>query len=66
MKVSKMNFFLQLYQFSEGKVLQRKQVAAMVALPPEELKDLLSQVAKLRRNKGWELALPPDDDFIKR
>ncbi|XP_046662754.1 DNA-directed RNA polymerase III subunit RPC5 [Homalodisca vitripennis] len=55
-----------LYQLSEGKVLERKQVAATVRLPPEELKTLLSQVARLRRNKGWELVLPPDSEFIDR
>lgn len=57
-------FLSQLYQLSQGKVLERKQVAATVKLPPEELKELLSQVARLRRLKGWELVLPPDSHFI--
>lgn len=38
----------------------------MVALPPEEIEDMLSQVAKPKQKKGWELALPPDNDFIER
>ncbi|XP_054281146.1 DNA-directed RNA polymerase III subunit RPC5-like [Macrosteles quadrilineatus] len=56
-----------LYEFSEGKILQRRQVAEMVALPPEEIEGMFSQVAKKSKpKKGWELALPPDNDFIER
>uniref|UniRef100_A0A1B6DQ29 DNA-directed RNA polymerase III subunit RPC5 n=1 Tax=Clastoptera arizonana TaxID=38151 RepID=A0A1B6DQ29_9HEMI len=55
-----------LYLLSDGQMVERKKIAATVKLPPEELKEILSQVAKLKLNKGWVLRLPKDEEFLNR
>ncbi|XP_063240681.1 DNA-directed RNA polymerase III subunit RPC5 [Bacillus rossius redtenbacheri] len=55
-----------LHQLDQHQFVDRRQVAAEVRLPFEEVKELLSQVARLRPGRGWELLLPLDDDFLSR
>lgn len=38
----------------------------MIRIPTEEVKEIFTGIAKLRHNKGWELALPTDHDFISK
>lgn len=33
-------------------------------IPSEEVKEIFTGVSKLRHNKGWELSLPADQDFL--
>jgi len=33
-------------------------------LPSDVVKDMLTQVARMRVNAGWELRLPTDDAFL--
>lgn len=35
-------------------------------IPAEEVKEILTGISKLRHNKGWELSVPSDVDFIYR
>lgn len=38
----------------------------MIRIPTEEVKEIFTGIAKLKHNKGWELALPTDHDFITK
>lgn len=51
---------------NEGRAVERKQISQTVRLPADELKNILCQFAKLKRNKAWVLCLPPDKDFIDK
>lgn len=33
-------------------------------IPSEEVKEIFTGISKLRHNKGWELSLPGDQDFL--
>lgn len=51
---------------SEGKTVDRKLISSTVRLPADELKHILCQFAKYKRNVGWVLCLPTDKDFIEK
>nr|XP_057917524.1 DNA-directed RNA polymerase III subunit RPC5 [Doryrhamphus excisus] len=55
-----------MWRFTLERSLMRKEVAAIIKLPPEDVKDFLEQVAVPRVNRGWEFLLPADVDFIKK
>lgn len=38
----------------------------MIRIPAEEVKEIFTGIAKLRHNRGWELALNADQDFISK
>ncbi|TRY83778.1 hypothetical protein DNTS_025263 [Danionella cerebrum] len=56
----------QMWRFTLERTLMRKEVAAVVKLPPEDVKDFLEQMASPRLNRGWEFLLPTDLDFVKK
>jgi len=41
-------------------------VMSVIKLPSEEIREILEQVSRLQVNKGWELQLPFDKDFVSR
>ncbi|XP_051925616.1 DNA-directed RNA polymerase III subunit RPC5 [Hippocampus zosterae] len=55
-----------MWRFTLERSLMRKEVAAVIKLPPEDVKDFLEQVAVPRANRGWEFLLPSDPDFVKK
>lgn len=57
------NLCSQLYLFTKSQYVDRRKVAAAVKLPSEEVKEILSSVARFQPEKGWELFIPPDPDF---
>lgn len=55
------------WRFTQCRLLIRQDIAAIIKLPPDDVKDILEQMARQRRgSKGWEFALPWDADFIQR
>lgn len=46
--------------------MERKKVSSVIRIPTEEVKEIFTGIAKLKHNKGWELALPTDHDFISK
>ncbi|KAI5103043.1 DNA-directed RNA polymerase III subunit RPC5 isoform X1, partial [Silurus meridionalis] len=55
-----------MWRFTNERSLMRKEVAAIIKLPPEDVKDFLEQMAIPRANRGWEFLLPTDHDFVKK
>ncbi|CAL8380914.1 DNA-directed RNA polymerase III subunit RPC5 [Gadus morhua] len=55
-----------MWRFTLERWLLRKEVAAIIKLPPEDVKDFLEHMAVPRINRGWEFALPNDGNFIKK
>ncbi|KAG7275883.1 hypothetical protein CRUP_033296, partial [Coryphaenoides rupestris] len=55
-----------MWRFTLERSLMRKEVAAIIKLPPEDVKDFLEHMAVPRINRGWEFALPSDSGFIKK
>ncbi|XP_077481807.1 DNA-directed RNA polymerase III subunit RPC5 [Stigmatopora argus] len=55
-----------MWRFTLERSLMRKEITAMIKLPPEDVKDFLEQVAVPRVNRGWEFLLPADVEFVKR
>ncbi|KAK3930241.1 DNA-directed RNA polymerase III subunit RPC5 [Frankliniella fusca] len=55
-----------LLQFTQHKYVDRIAVNKIVKLPTAELLEILDGIATLKKNKGWELKLPLDKDFIER
>lgn len=46
--------------------MERKKISSVISIPAEEIKEILTGIARLRHNKGWELTLPTDHDFISK
>ncbi|KAG1935688.1 DNA-directed RNA polymerase III subunit RPC5 [Pimephales promelas] len=55
-----------MWRFTLERTLMRKEVAAIIKLPPEDVKDFLEQMSAPRVNRGWEFLLPTDQDFIRK
>ncbi|XP_014248704.1 DNA-directed RNA polymerase III subunit RPC5 [Cimex lectularius] len=55
-----------LHEFHQGRTLERKNLGSVIALPFEEVKEIMSQVGVLKRNKLWQFRLQPDGEFMKR
>ncbi|XP_036428778.1 DNA-directed RNA polymerase III subunit RPC5 [Colossoma macropomum] len=55
-----------MWRFTHERSLMRKEVAAIIKLPPEDVKEFLEQMAVPRANRGWEFLLPTDHDFVKK
>ncbi|XP_077594955.1 DNA-directed RNA polymerase III subunit RPC5 [Stigmatopora nigra] len=55
-----------MWRFTLERSLMRKEITAIIKLPPEDVKDFLEQVAVPRVNRGWEFQLPADVEFVKR
>lgn len=41
-------------------------MSSVLRIPSEELKEILTGISKLRHNKGWEMVLPVDNEFISK
>ncbi|MGH0139242.1 UNVERIFIED_CONTAM: hypothetical protein FKN15_068651 [Acipenser sinensis] len=55
-----------MWKFTQERWVERKAVAAVVKLPPEDVKDFMEQMSVTRINRGWEFLLPHDGEFIKK
>ncbi|XP_069036943.1 DNA-directed RNA polymerase III subunit RPC5 isoform X1 [Lepisosteus oculatus] len=55
-----------LWKFTQERCVVRKEIAAIVKLPPEDVKDFLEQMAVARVNRGWEFLLPSDAEFVRK
>lgn len=57
---------MQLLLFKQNQYVERRKVSSVIRIPSEEIKEIFTGISKLRHNKGWELALPTDHDFIAK
>ncbi|XP_047465817.1 DNA-directed RNA polymerase III subunit RPC5 [Mugil cephalus] len=55
-----------MWRFTLERSVMRKEITAIIKLPPEDVKEFLEHVAAPRVNRGWEFLLPTDLDFIKK
>uniref|UniRef100_A0A674BWW7 Polymerase (RNA) III (DNA directed) polypeptide E n=1 Tax=Salmo trutta TaxID=8032 RepID=A0A674BWW7_SALTR len=55
-----------MWRFTQDRSVMRKEIAAIIKLPPEDVKDFLEHMAVPRINRGWEFLLPSDGAFIKK
>ncbi|XP_068439315.1 DNA-directed RNA polymerase III subunit RPC5 [Clinocottus analis] len=55
-----------MWRFTMERSVMRKEIAAIIKLPPEDVKEFLEHVAIPRVNRGWEFLLPTDAEFIKK
>ncbi|XP_066587865.1 DNA-directed RNA polymerase III subunit RPC5 [Prorops nasuta] len=52
--------------YTENQYVDRRAVASVIKLPSEEIKEILSNLAKHEPKKGWRLIIPPSKDFPER
>uniref|UniRef100_A0A8C3AW99 Polymerase (RNA) III (DNA directed) polypeptide E n=1 Tax=Cyclopterus lumpus TaxID=8103 RepID=A0A8C3AW99_CYCLU len=55
-----------MWRFTMERSVMRKEIAAIIKLPPEDVKEFLEHVAVPRVNRGWEFLLTTDAEFIKK
>ncbi|XP_034715314.1 DNA-directed RNA polymerase III subunit RPC5 [Etheostoma cragini] len=55
-----------MWRFTLERSVMRKEIASIIKLPPEDVKEFLEHVSVPRVNRGWEFLLPTDVDFIKK
>ncbi|XP_066258647.1 DNA-directed RNA polymerase III subunit RPC5 [Euwallacea similis] len=56
-----------MYLFTKQQYVQRIKVSSLVKIPAEEVKEIFAGISKLQtHDKGWELALPTDHDFLAK
>uniref|UniRef100_A0A8C6USM2 Polymerase (RNA) III (DNA directed) polypeptide E n=1 Tax=Neogobius melanostomus TaxID=47308 RepID=A0A8C6USM2_9GOBI len=55
-----------IWRFTLERSVMRKEIAAVIKLPPEDVKEFLEHVAVPRVNRGWEFMLPTDREFTKK
>lgn len=55
-----------MWRFTLERTVMRKEIASIIKLPPEDVKEFLEHVAAPRVNRGWEFLLPTDVEFIKK
>ncbi|KAM4624424.1 DNA-directed RNA polymerase III subunit RPC5 [Polymixia lowei] len=55
-----------MWRFTQERSVMRKEITAIIKLPPEDVKEFLEHMAVPRINRGWEFLLPSDGDFIKK
>ncbi|XP_071763882.2 DNA-directed RNA polymerase III subunit RPC5 [Centroberyx gerrardi] len=55
-----------MWRFTQERSVMRKEITAIIKLPPEDVKEFLEHMAVPRVNRGWEFLLPSDGDFIKK
>uniref|UniRef100_H3B6U4 RNA polymerase III subunit E n=1 Tax=Latimeria chalumnae TaxID=7897 RepID=H3B6U4_LATCH len=60
------DFVLKMWKFTRERWVVRKELATVIKLPPEDVKDFLEQMSIPRINKGWEFMLPYDAEFIRK
>lgn len=52
--------------FTKNQFVERRKVSSVLKIPTEELKEIFMGISKLRNNKGWELSLPVNVEFINK
>ncbi|KAF5284395.1 hypothetical protein FQA39_LY17070 [Lamprigera yunnana] len=52
--------------FTKNQYVERRKVSSIIKIPSEEIKEIFVGISKLRYNKGWELTLPVDMEFINK
>lgn len=55
-----------MYKLSKSEDSNRLKFSQITQLPMEEVKQIITSVAKLNTSKKWELFLEPDLDFEKK
>ncbi|XP_011308501.1 DNA-directed RNA polymerase III subunit RPC5 [Fopius arisanus] len=55
-----------LLSFTESEFVDRKAVSSVVRLPPEEIKEIFTNLARIQPKKGWQLILPSSTEFQAR
>merc|ERR1719494_1112270 len=53
-----------MFCFNRKRILSRKEILSVTKLPPEELREVLEQIARQRSAHGWEFMLPTDVNFL--
>ncbi|KAF5282470.1 hypothetical protein FQR65_LT14278 [Abscondita terminalis] len=56
------NYFL----FTKNQYVERRKVSSVIKIPSEEIKEIFVGISKLRNNKGWELTLPVNMEFVNK
>ncbi|XP_062611114.1 DNA-directed RNA polymerase III subunit RPC5-like [Saccostrea cucullata] len=55
-----------MWRFTQSRHVTRKDIASIVKLPAEDVKDILEQISHIRVNCGWEFLFTYDLDFTCR
>ncbi|CAJ1080007.1 DNA-directed RNA polymerase III subunit RPC5 [Xyrichtys novacula] len=55
-----------MWRFTLERSVMRKEITAIIKLPPEDVKEFLEHVSAPRVNRGWEFLLPTDKEFVKK
>lgn len=55
-----------MWRFTQSRVVTRKDIASVVKLPAEDVKDILEQMSRIRANCGWEFLFQYDHEFVTR
>ncbi|XP_033749555.1 LOW QUALITY PROTEIN: DNA-directed RNA polymerase III subunit RPC5-like [Pecten maximus] len=55
-----------MWRFTQSSHVTRKDIASIVKLPAEDVKDILEQMSRIRANCGWEFLFGYDADFCNR
>lgn len=55
-----------LLSFTEHEYLDRKAIASVIKLPPDEIREIFQNLAKHEPKKGWHLIIPPTIEFCER
>ncbi|KAJ8246352.1 hypothetical protein GJAV_G00266780 [Gymnothorax javanicus] len=55
-----------MWRFTQERSVMRKEIGAVIKLPPEDVKDFLEQMSVSRVNRGWEFLLPTDTEFVRK
>lgn len=55
-----------MWKFTQSRSIIRKEITAAIKIPPEDMTEILEQMALQRMKKGWEFLLPCDYDFLNR
>ena len=54
------------WHFTQNRYLMRKDIAAVIKMPTEDVKDILEQMARPKVNRGWEFLFDYDAEFVGR
>ncbi|XP_045214874.2 DNA-directed RNA polymerase III subunit RPC5-like isoform X2 [Mercenaria mercenaria] len=55
-----------MWRFTMTRCVTRKEIASIVKLPSEDVKDILEQMSHIKVNHGWEFVFEHDYDFTDR
>ena len=55
-----------MWHFTQNRFLVRKDIAAVIKMPTEDVKDILEQMARPKVNRGWEFLFDFDTEFVSR